>query len=242
MYYNMYAMNTKEFKKLTDAEIKEKIEAHKKWLENPQEGAKADFSCVDAAGENFSELDLRGANFNGAKLNGANFNSTKLNGADFSNTNLYGADFVKAKLNDANFNGSELRCADFTRANLSNATMTKCLLNHSNFIKANLHCTNLFDSLLDGADFKGANLIFSSAFSLSHQIYKANFDDDAILAIFYHTLMIVAKSKNISPELKSFLLTEENTKKANQYSEVKKNLDGKIYSDGTVGSYYEFNY
>lgn len=238
----MYGMDTKEFKKLTDAEIKEKIEAHKKWLENPQEGAKADFSFIDGDEKNFSELDLRGANFNGAKLICANFNGAKLNEADFSNTNLHGADFVKAKLNDAIFYGADLRCADFTRANLSNATIHKCLLNHSNFIKANLHCTNLFDSLLDGADFKGANLIFSSAFSLSHQIYKANFDDDAILAIFYHTLMIVAKSKNISPELKSFLLTEENTKKVNQYSEVKKNLDGKIYPDGTVGSYYEFNY
>lgn len=238
----MYAMDTKNFKKLTDVEIKEKIEVHKKWLENPQEGVKADFSCIDATGENFSELDLRGANFNGAKLNGANFNDTKLNSADFSNTNLYGADFLRAKLNDAIFHCADLRCADFSKANLSNATMTKCLLSCANFIKANLHCTNLFNSLLDGADFKGANLIFSSAFSLSHQIYKANFDDDAILAIFYHTLMIVAKSKNISSELKSFLLTEENTKKANQYSEVKKNLDGKIYSDGTVGSYYEFNY
>lgn len=241
MYYNMYAMDTKEFKKLTDAEIKEKIEAHKKWLENPQEGVKADFSCVDAAGENFSELDLRGANFNGAKLNGANFNGAKLNEADFSNTNLYGADFVKAKLNDANFNGSELRCSDFSRANLSHATMTRCLLSCANFINTNLHCVNFFDSLLDKADFKNANLNFSNL-SLSHQIYRANFDDDAILRMFYHTLMIVAKSKNVSPELKKFLLTEENTKKANEYSEVKEGWDGKIYSDGTVGSSYEFNY
>ena len=67
-----------EIKKMNGEKLKEILELHKKWLNNEEDGKKAD---------------LRGANLTYADLRGAN-----LRGADLEKADLRGADLEKADL------------------------------------------------------------------------------------------------------------------------------------------------
>ena len=98
---------------MTPAEIKEILDQHKIWSEDPSEG-----KCIDLRGANLQGIDFREANLNSADLQGAN-----LKGAHLSSTNLKGV----------GLRGADLRGADLSYANISYANLKDARLYRSVF-------------------------------------------------------------------------------------------------------------
>ena len=88
---------------MTELELKEILEKHKKWLNSEVGGEKAD---------------LRGTDLRGANLRWADLSEANLRGADLSEANLRGAVLSEADLRGANLRGANLRWADLRGANL----------------------------------------------------------------------------------------------------------------------------
>ena len=84
---------------MTQEELKEVLEKHKRWLEES---------------EGWSEDDR--ANLSGANLSGANLSGADLSGADLSGANLSGANLYRADLSRANLSGADLSRADLSGA------------------------------------------------------------------------------------------------------------------------------
>ena len=104
--------------------LKEILDLHKKWLQNPSTGQKAnlggaDLSDADLRGANLSWANLRGANLAEANLGEANLSGANLRGADLREADLRGADLCVANLCGADLTGANLNGADLGDANLS---------------------------------------------------------------------------------------------------------------------------
>ena len=84
---------------MTQTELNEILKKHRKWLNDEEDGEKAN---------------LRGANLSVADLRVAD-----LRQADLSGANLRGANLRQANLRQANLSGADLRVADLNGANLS---------------------------------------------------------------------------------------------------------------------------
>ena len=90
-------------KKISEKELKEILDLHKKWLNYEEDGIRADLSCVDLIGVDLSNSDLRYANLSNSDLIGA-----ILTGAD-----LIGVDLRYADLREADLRGANLRCIKY---------------------------------------------------------------------------------------------------------------------------------
>jgi uncharacterized protein YjbI with pentapeptide repeats len=89
--------------------FQEVLELHKKWLNNEEDGVRADLS-----GMNFRGMNLSHTNLSAAYLRDTNFHCVNLSGANLSHTNLSGANLSGANLTDANLSGANLSGADLT--------------------------------------------------------------------------------------------------------------------------------
>ena len=98
--------------------LNEILKKHKMWLNNEENGERANLS---------------GANLRGANLSGANLRGADLSGANLRNANLWGADLWGANLGNA-----DLRGADLSDANLSGA---ENLLSSVDYLRNNFECT-----------------------------------------------------------------------------------------------------
>lgn len=98
---------------MTQSELLEILERHRKWLAKESDGRPAD---------------LHGADLRGADLLGADLSEANLNGADLRYTNLRGADLSEANLHGANLTGADLRYTDLRGADLRGADLYKCCL------------------------------------------------------------------------------------------------------------------
>ena len=83
---------------MTEKELKEKLEEHKRWLKDPLLGERLVLGKIN--------------------LNFANLSGMDLTGADLSNLYLMNVNFQNTNLEDANLHGANLMNADFSRANL----------------------------------------------------------------------------------------------------------------------------
>lgn len=77
------------------------LEEHRKWLENPASGKRADLSDQDLSG-----MDISGANLSRADLSRANLSNANLDRANLSGSILTGATFDGATLEGANLSGA----------------------------------------------------------------------------------------------------------------------------------------
>ena len=97
---------------MTQKEIKEVLEKHKRWLEESEGWSEDDRADLKGA-------DLKGADLCGADLKGANLRVADLRGADLCGADLYGADLKGAGLRGADLRGAEnvpfipYACPDF---------------------------------------------------------------------------------------------------------------------------------
>ncbi len=83
-------------KKITKEELEVFLRKHKLWLEDKEEGERADLSGAD-----LREADLRGADLREADLSGADLREADLREADLSEADLSGADLREADLSGA---------------------------------------------------------------------------------------------------------------------------------------------
>ena len=67
---------------MTQEELNNVLELHKKWLTGEEGGVRADFSGADLRGANLSKANLSWADFSGADLRGADFSGADLRGAN----------------------------------------------------------------------------------------------------------------------------------------------------------------
>ena len=73
---------------MTLNELDKILTAHKKWLNNEDEGHRADLRGANLRGANLRGADLRGADLTGANLRGANLRGADLTGADFRGADI----------------------------------------------------------------------------------------------------------------------------------------------------------
>jgi hypothetical protein len=92
-------------------------------------------------------------------------------------------------------------------------------LNGEGGSRADLSRANLIEANLIGADLRGADIDYSCV-PLWCGGLKVHMDDRQIKQLMYHTLSIVAYSKNVSKELKDLLLTDQNLQVANEFHRV----------------------
>lgn len=88
---------------MTQSELLEILERHRKWLAKESDGRPADLHGADLRGAdlcytNLSEADLHEVNLRGADLSEANLHGANLTGADLRGADLRGADLYKCCL------------------------------------------------------------------------------------------------------------------------------------------------
>ena len=115
----------------------------------------------------------------------------------------------------ANLRGSDLREADLREADLSMACLRGSDLRGADLREADLSMADL-----SVADLSGAYIDYS-CLPLWCGGLKVHMDERQIKQLMYHTLSIVAYSKNVSKELKDLLLTDQNLQIANEFHRAK---------------------
>jgi uncharacterized protein YjbI with pentapeptide repeats len=125
--------------------LQERLELHKKWLNDENDGVKLDLSCADLRdanliGANLSYADLRGADLSYADLREAYLRRADLSRADLRRADLSRADLSRADLREAYLRRADLRRADLSRADLSRADLRGVNLD---FSQLNLSCKGL---------------------------------------------------------------------------------------------------
>ena len=78
-----------ELKKISQEELEEKLQLHKKWLNNEEDGVKLDLSYTDLRGADLRCADLYGVDLSYAHLSYANLKDTNLEKTKLYLTNLY---------------------------------------------------------------------------------------------------------------------------------------------------------
>mgnify|MGYP000016391168 CR=1 FL=1 len=76
---------------MTNEELKEILELHRKWLFNIDGGKRADLSYADLRSADLSYADLRSADLSSANLSSADLSYANLRSADLSSANLSSA-------------------------------------------------------------------------------------------------------------------------------------------------------
>lgn len=122
--------------------------------------SRADLSETTAPRAVFSGCKGSKTRWAGANLEGAQFGKAQLEGADFSHSVLKGAKFTGANLKHASLSGAKASGADFSEADLA-----RCALGDQADFRAALFVGSTGpqsiweNSVLDGADFTGAQLV-----------------------------------------------------------------------------------
>ena len=111
-------------KKLKIEELEKILELHKKWLNDEQEGIRADLSYVDLSKADLRYSNLRYANLNYTNLSYANLSEADLSYANLRYANLSYANLSEVNLSDADLSEAYLRYSDLSYANLSYANLS----------------------------------------------------------------------------------------------------------------------
>ena len=119
-------------------ELKEILRLHALWLEDADQGRRANLRGVD-----LQRTDLRGADLSYADLREANLREANLRFADLRKADLRGANLRSANLLIANLRGADLYDADLRGADLRGANLSSANLREANLRKANLRNANL---------------------------------------------------------------------------------------------------
>ena len=156
-----------ELKKISEEELKEKLEFHRKWLIGEEEGVKLDLRNVDLSYTDLRNVDLSYADLSYANLKSANLYEVNLRYTDLSYANLKSANLYEVNLRYTDLSYANLRYANLSNANLSNANLINVDLSYANLSYANLSNANLSNANLEStnlrhADLKNANLKYAN--------------------------------------------------------------------------------
>jgi uncharacterized protein YjbI with pentapeptide repeats len=134
--------------KISQEELNDILDKHKKYMNNLPEGERADLSNMDLSNANLSYANLIDANLSNAKLSNANLSYANLSNANLSNANLHYSILSNANLSYANL----------SNANLSNANLHYSILSNANLSNVDLSNANLHYSILSNVDLSNAYL------------------------------------------------------------------------------------
>ena len=206
----------------------------------------------------FRGADLRKINLENAHLQGADLYEANLLGAQFYNANLKGVGLYQAKLQCVSLGNAQLQGASLDNAQLQGAwlgyaqlqgaSLKGAMLQGAALLGAQLQGASLKDAQLQGADFRtpdpqtpdSPKTILAGTDLGGAAVWRANFKDTALTAVFEDGLKEDAISKEAFDELKDTI------EKAPEGEERKNALDrigildstGDIY--GTSASAREF--
>ena len=131
-----------EARKIGYYELKDILDDHRRWENNPRTGKQANFKGLDLTefhleftGMNLFGVDFSYSNLAGADLCGCNLDKANFTGANLSNADLCGAWLMNAKVKDADFTGADFYKAWVSGTNWSEA---KGVANSNNFSKVRL--------------------------------------------------------------------------------------------------------
>ena len=124
--------------------LNEILEKHLKWLNDENDGERANLSRADLSGADLYRADLYRAD-----LSGANFYRAYFYRADLSRADLRGADLSEADLSRADLRGADLSGANLSGANLSGAYFYRADLCGANLRGANLYGANLYGAKIE---------------------------------------------------------------------------------------------
>lgn len=113
---------------MNQQELNKKLELHKKWLNNEEDGIRLNLRYADLQRADLRYADLRGAdlqdaNLQEAYLQGANLQGADLRGADLQDAYLQGAYLQGADLQGAKLQGAKLQGADLQGADIDFSCM-----------------------------------------------------------------------------------------------------------------------
>ena len=145
-------------RKITAGELSKILKEHKRWIDDKEEGEKADLTDADLSDADLRKANLSHADMRGADLVGADLRYVNLNGVWLSNANLSRADLGFANLECANLWEANLSEANLHGAKLYGANLSFANLSYANLKGANLIGVNLEDANLSKADLSGAYL------------------------------------------------------------------------------------
>ena len=106
---------------MTQEELKEVLDKHKKWLNNKDGGEMANFDWANLRGADLRGADLCRANLCGADLCGADLCRANLCEADLCAADLRGANICGTSFLRADLRGADLRGADIRRTNIDDS-------------------------------------------------------------------------------------------------------------------------
>lgn len=133
---------------MKNLELNKTLDLHERWLNNKDDGVRANLAEADLSRTYLAEADLREASLSGANLYEAN---------------LYGANLSEAELDEADLCGADMREANLCRAILCEANLYGVDMRGADLYEADLYGANLYGVDLSGADLsrtdlRGANL------------------------------------------------------------------------------------
>ena len=184
---------------MTQEDLNEILAKHKLWLEEKEEGERANLQ-----GANLQRADMRRANLQGANLQCADMQGANLQCADMQDANLQCADMRRADMQ-----GADMQCADMQCADMQCADMRRADMQGADMQGANLQC----------ADMQDANIDYS-AWPLWCGSLKAHVDDRIAIQLLYHTLSVVQHSPYVSENIKRTLLAPDVVEVANRFHRV----------------------
>ena len=94
------------------------LEKHKKWLEDEEDGERADLSDADLSGADLSHTDLSHTDLIGTDLRDADMRGTDLSYANMRGTDMRGTDMRGTNMRGANMKGADMTGTDLRGANL----------------------------------------------------------------------------------------------------------------------------
>lgn len=113
---------------LTQEQLQEILDKHKRWLNDEEGGECADLKDFNLTGANLAGANLTEANLTEAKLTGAKLTQAKLTDVDLTDADLTGAKLIGAKLTGADLTRANLIGANLTGANLRGSTLNWALV------------------------------------------------------------------------------------------------------------------
>ena len=128
---------------MTQEELKETLRLHALWLEDVDQGKKANLRSANLRDADLYDVDLRDADLSCANLRSANLRKANLRGADLHKANLRYADLWDADLSSADLWDADLRDADLRDADLYDADLSSVNLRDANLRDADLRKVNL---------------------------------------------------------------------------------------------------
>jgi uncharacterized protein YjbI with pentapeptide repeats len=136
---------------MTQTELSEILERHRKWLVGEAGGQRAVLSGTDLIGMDLSGVDLSQSQMIGADMRYTNLTKAKLFGANMYGTNLSGAEMARADIRLANLSRASLIEVDMHKANLQNADMRRADMSRASLLSVDLSGANLAEANLIGA-------------------------------------------------------------------------------------------